>query len=566
MGNTSSLMPREICDFKKIPHERLEDINIPERTENRHHTNLKWIIGLGLTVLILIPFLIYVLVNSDIKRILYGFDECGNICGQTNKEYDDITCSGQDMTAKPYLLFIADKNNQNIDIFNPLAPRKCVSECGNDTQKINKRCIPKDVLSSSFHISYVVDFFNTIKWQLIICCLLGILTSMLVLIILRYKTRCLIWSLLTTALVGSIILVTALWIVYAKADLEKERRRFFLIINISLTILALVLVFMFIFLRKKISLIILLIKEATKSIFDMPQLVALPITTVLVMVILNGAFLLVTFTMISYGHLVKVSEFYYFRMDAIGYFTLAFNAVVVLWLNVFLSGVEFMAVSGAVSHWYFARDKMFLHEPIKTSLTNTFKFHLGSAALGSLIIVLMSILRTVVLMLSNNKFRGLINCILKPIEKLIRFFSSNSYIVTAIHGEAFVKSGKRAARLLLNNLEDVIAINYIGNFIFGMIQLVIVAATVLFSVVIVAIFPVAEAFHDMFIYLAAGLVAAYVSTVVLNLCHIAVDTLLICFCEDKLINDGSAKPFYASRNLLQFVEDSKRVFKKKEKK
>lgn len=60
--------------------------------------------------------------------------------------------------------------------------------------------------------------------------------------------------------------------------------------------------------------------------------------------------------MISYGHLVKVSsEFYVFEPDNIWIFTIAFNVVVVMWLNVFLSGVEFMVVSGAVSHWYFTR-------------------------------------------------------------------------------------------------------------------------------------------------------------------------------------------------------------------
>lgn len=39
----------------------------------------------------------------------------------------------------------------------------------------------------------------------------------------------------------------------------------------------------------------------------------------------------------------------------------------------------------------------------------------------------------------------------------------------------------------------------------------------------------------------------------------AIDTIFLCFCEDCEQNDGMAKPYYMSRGLMEFVENSKKV-------
>lgn len=38
-----------------------------------------------------------------------------------------------------------------------------------------------------------------------------------------------------------------------------------------------------------------------------------------------------------------------------------------------------------------------------------------------------------------------------------------------------------------------------------------------------------------------------------------IDTLFLCFCEDSEQNDGISRPYYMSRGLLEFVENSKKV-------
>ncbi|XP_063598066.1 uncharacterized protein LOC134774648 [Penaeus indicus] len=38
-----------------------------------------------------------------------------------------------------------------------------------------------------------------------------------------------------------------------------------------------------------------------------------------------------------------------------------------------------------------------------------------------------------------------------------------------------------------------------------------------------------------------------------------IDTLFLCFCEDCERNDGIEKPYYMSKGLMQFVENSKKA-------
>lgn len=38
-----------------------------------------------------------------------------------------------------------------------------------------------------------------------------------------------------------------------------------------------------------------------------------------------------------------------------------------------------------------------------------------------------------------------------------------------------------------------------------------------------------------------------------------IDTIFLCFCEDCERNDGISRPYYMSRSLMQFVQDSKKA-------
>lgn len=44
--------------------------------------------------------------------------------------------------------------------------------------------------------------------------------------------------------------------------------------------------------------------------------------------------------------------------------------------------------------------------------------------------------------------------------------------------------------------------------------------------------------------------------------QMTIDTIFICFCEDCEMNDGISKPYYMSRGLMEFVQNSKRAIDK----
>lgn len=43
-----------------------------------------------------------------------------------------------------------------------------------------------------------------------------------------------------------------------------------------------------------------------------------------------------------------------------------------------------------------------------------------------------------------------------------------------------------------------------------------------------------------------------------------IDTIFICFCEDCERNDGISRPYYMSRGLMQFVQNSKKALEIRE--
>ncbi|XP_030752698.1 choline transporter-like protein 1 [Sitophilus oryzae] len=569
MGLGSSLLqPQELVAFKKLPSSvPLDSIEIPEKSENRTRTNFGWLITLGIFVLVFIPFMGYTLYHSNIKRIMVGYDQCGNVCGMKNEKFDGISCSGKDMTNLPYLHYT---NGHDIH-----SPRNCVAECPSGTKPVNGVCVSSTSNSDSSVTNGVSSsqiqpdlpvYLNSVVWQTIICALLSILVSMGMLFLFRHATACLVWSIIIICYSAFIIASVAFWVLSASAQNEQQQYNF-RYAAIVFTVATIILGIVFIWFRKRIGLVILLLQEATKAVFDMPQLVLIPVFLFFTLALLTAIFVVVTLYVWSAGELVPLNNgqnYYYFRPSSIAIFTLTYNFVIYIWLTQFFIGIQYMTIAGGIAKWYFTREKSYVHSPIATSIYNSFKFHLGTVAMGAWIITMMNIIKTLILSLCKNAIvRAVVRSILEPLEDLIKYLSKNAYIMTALHGQPFVKSGKRAAKILIDNLGNVIAINYIGDFVLGMAKLLIVVITILISMAIFAIAP--SAYPDqsnLFPYIFIGIVALISASITFAVFDTTIDSLFICYCEDRLINDGMEKPYYMSRNLMEFIEDSKKVYDK----
>lgn len=56
-----------------------------------------------------------------------------------------------------------------------------------------------------------------------------------------------------------------------------------------------------------------------------------------------------------------------------------------------------------------------------------------------------------------------------------------------------------------------------------------------------------------------GIFAFLVCHCFLTVYEMTIDTIFLCFCEDCERNDGISRPYYMSRGLMEFVQNSKQT-------
>lgn len=72
-----------------------------------------------------------------------------------------------------------------------------------------------------------------------------------------------------------------------------------------------------------------------------------------------------------------------------------YNVLVLFWMSQFIIGCQHMVIAGAVATWFFTRNKSSLDWPLWRSMGRLLRYHLGTVALGSLIIAVVKMLRLI---------------------------------------------------------------------------------------------------------------------------------------------------------------------------
>ncbi|KAK7073034.1 hypothetical protein SK128_003443 [Halocaridina rubra] len=149
-------------------------------------------------------------------------------------------------------------------------------------------------------------------------------------------------------------------------------------------------------------------------------------------------------------------------------------------------------------------------------------------------------------------------CCLWCFEKFLKFLTKNAYIEIAIYGYGFCKSAQKAFSVLVNNALRVVALNYIGAFVLFLAKIAVVVPTVFIGIEIM------KTLGDLVTYawvpiLLASLFTFFVAHCFLSVYEMTIDTLFLCFCEDCEKNDGIQKPYFMSKGLMIFVENSKKA-------
>jgi hypothetical protein len=228
------------------------------------------------------------------------------------------------------------------------------------------------------------------------------------------------------------------------------------------------------------------------------------------------------------------------------------EAFVLIWSHLFVHACGQLSISGAVSEWYFDKARS-SNGSVFASLQRTLRFHVGTAAFGSLIVSIVEVLRCVVSFYVNrtkrlNKDSAVFkllsccaNCCMGVLERLAHFASEMAYIQTAMHGTNFCSSAAASFSLVSRNSLNIIALTGVSGAIMLIGKLFIAFGTTLASLFIfnggADIFTNSKQFQSIPCLVVFCLSYA-IASFFLGVLESCIDTIFQCFCEDSERHNG----------------------------
>jgi len=465
------------------------------------------------------------------------------------------------------------------------------------------RCVPdplgvfgengtaRDTLTSKFFdIIELENLFQKILSDIYICwkpmlvlCGVAIIIASLMVMLIRFLAAIIVWLIVILAVCGSLAGTGFLWWTFYRVHVENKpelihvpvvginmtNERMFLILSICATVLTVILLLILLVLRKRISLVVALFHEAGKCLVDMPLLLIQPLWTFIILFVYIAYWVVIQAYIYSLGspvvdqsqgfpHVKYVPESFakhFWWIHLIG----------LIWTTEFILACQQFVIAGSVALWYFSVEKSRLNCPIGKSVCHLILHHIGSVAFGSLIITLVKIPRYI-LMYIQSKCEGSQNscakcclkcclCCLWCLERLLKFINQNAYTIIAIDGRNFCSAAQKAFSILTSNVLRVAAINSIGAFVLFLGKIGVMSGTC--AVAVLWLRSMDELHYFAIPVILISFFAFIIAHCFLSIYEMVVDALLLCFCEDCQMNDGSpGKEYFMNASLMTFVKDS----------
>ncbi|VDM55854.1 unnamed protein product [Angiostrongylus costaricensis] len=236
-----------------------------------------------------------------------------------------------------------------------------------------------------------------------------------------------------------------------------------------------------------------------------------------------------------------------------------------VWVSEFLMACQRLFIAGAVSMYYFdvlSMSRRFAstepRSPVRSSLFNLLRYHLGSAALGAFIIVLVRVPRYVIIW-SLSRMRSVENviikkilsvfiCILSCIENCLQYINYNVFTVISYSGFSFCPAAKMAVNHLLDNAVDVAALNSVGDMVLFLTKCLVAFATTFCTFLrMEELWPSLS--HPWFPLLIMFLCSYQIANCLLSVYEMAIDTIMLCCAEELVLlrdNPEMAQQFRVS--------------------
>jgi choline transporter-like protein 2/4/5 len=252
-----------------------------------------------------------------------------------------------------------------------------------------------------------------------------------------------------------------------------------------------------------------------------------------------------------------------------------------LWTASFIGALSTLTVAGTVCEWYFSEMPKDAPEelqklkypksrvPCCSALYRTFRYYLGTAAAGSLLIALIQFMRVILAYISyklkDSKssvvkfFLCCLNSCLACIDCCVQILTRNAFIFAALKGDGFLGSGRRVFSLIFAHGTVFAVVNVLGHTIsfLGKLVIAIVAAYSCYAMTnnldmfkSTGAYPLTETWLPTLVTLFFGYV---VGAGLMSVFDLAVDTVLVCYCTDcdeNEKNGGGAVPVHFKKDVL----------------
>jgi len=361
----------------------------------------------------------------------------------------------------------------------------------------------------------------------------------------------------------------------------------FLVGAIIATIILVIVLLVLLVMRKRIKLVVTLFKEAGKAVHAMPILVLLPFLTFIAMTITTVFWIYGSLWIFTAGdpEIDSKTGYVKYKPDEFLLWMRWYHIFGLLWLTQFCIACQHLVIAGSVAGWYFSKDKGSVGVgTVLSAFYRLVRYHLGTAAFGSFIIALIQLIRIILKYLESKVdkwekkgcsgsmmivliLKGILKCaqcLLWCFEKCMKYINVNAYIETAIYGYNFCRAAMKAFQMLTSNALRVAAINSVGSFVLFLGKIAVVIGTFFISLKIMEAKtgdgnPGNYVAHPWAPILVSTCFSYLTAHCFISVYGMAIDTIFLCFCEDSTRNDGINKPYFMSKGLMEFVENSKKA-------
>ncbi|CAI4221755.1 unnamed protein product [Auanema sp. JU1783] len=317
---------------------------------------------------------------------------------------------------------------------------------------------------------------------------------------------------------------------------------------------------------------VVLFKKASKALWAMPCLLFQPIVSafaVLTVALYSLSVILVLLTsgalvsrVVDDGHGANITIIEN-NMTETTRAMILYQAVGFIWLCEFVLACQRLFIAGAVSMWYFNSKR---NQPgenrtiVCSSLWNLFRYHLGSAAVGSFIITIVRIPRYILMWIyakmrnvENLVLRRLLACcifLLACIERCLDYINYNAFTVIAYSGMSFCPAAKVAVNILFDNAIDVATINSVGGAVLFLAKCMVAAGT---SALAIFTMEMSTLSHPWFPILLIFICSYLIANCFFSVYEMTIDSLFLCCAEDFELTRENPDNKYSNEEFREII-------------